>query len=146
MADPAQGPFSRLLCRAFHRGPGPRANTLIQKIRDRLRDPSRPGLSYEIVLTGRDPLYLTRELAPRLALYMREKRLGLDAGSPLFLSVFWGETLFFLRPADLAEEARLALGLSPEAFKSLWQRWGRTGRAAAGALPPPSGAGQGDDP
>ncbi len=135
-----------LLALAFARGPGLEANRLITEERDRTREAQGVAINYEVMLDGRGWQHLREVVAPRLALYLREKRMGVAACEPVFISFFRGEQLYMVRAADFFEHYRLREGLSREAFDALASTWERTGRPVAGALPAGPAPGQVDLP
>jgi hypothetical protein len=127
--------FERLTAVAFHQGPAYRANELIDEVRSNLAAELGEAYNYEVPLSGRSWDYLRQVVAPRLALYLRSKRLAVGRCAPLFLSVFVGDVLYFIHAADFYEQVRLADGLEEEAFASLARIWEQTGQGVIGALP-----------
>jgi hypothetical protein len=125
-----------LLALAFAQGPAPQANQLIHDVRGQVAREQGKGFNYEVVLTGRSSVHLLRVVAPRLALYLKGKRMGVEDCGPVFLSVFWHETLHFVRARDFFELVREGMGLDEEAFVAVTRRWAETGVSSAGALPP----------
>ena len=127
--------FDVLLGLAFAWGPGAQANQLIHRVRGEVRAAQGGAISYEVLLDGRDWEYVRQVLAPRLALYLKEKGGGVGDCGTLFLSLFWQGQLYFVRAADFFAHYRSREGLSEESFHALAASWERTGRAAVGALP-----------
>ena len=121
---------------AFHQGPAYRANQLIYDVREGVRARHGTGLNYEVSLIDKGLDHLLEIVGPRLALYLRAKRRTVSNCADVFLSIFIGETLYFVRAADFFRFVREILGMDEEAFGALARIWGRTGRAAIGALPP----------
>jgi len=125
-----------LLALAFAQGAAQQANQLIHDVRGQVAQQQGKGFNYEVVLTGRSSVHLLRVVAPRLALYLRGKRMGVTDCAPVFLSVFWHETIYFVHAADFFELVRESLGLDEAAFAAVARRWAETGVSSAGALPP----------
>ena len=139
--------FDALLGLAFEQGPGAEANQLIHRVRGEVRAEHGGAINYEVLLDGRDWEYVRRVLAPRLAMYLKEKGGGVGDCATLFLSLFWQGRLHFVRAADFFAHYRQREGLSQESFAALAANWERTGRGAAGALPAgPAGGGRGCSP
>jgi len=126
-------PLKQLLSTAFHEGPAVEANLLINAVRKRIHAETGKAINYEVPLMGKDWSHVMQTVAPRLALYLREKRLGPGSAS-VFISIFWEDTLYFVGPADFFACVQAALGLDDEAFASVFEMWERTGKAAAGLL------------
>jgi hypothetical protein len=132
--------FQPLLRHAFREGPAEEANSLIDEVRRQVSAEWGRACNYEVLLTGRSWTYVSQVVAPRLALFLRSKRLSVRSCGSVFLSLFLGDRLYFLGAEDFYRGVRLAEGWSDEAFAALARTWEETGRAAAGALPPgPSG-------
>ncbi len=129
--------FQNLIGLAFRQGPAEQANTLIHDMRQQIKADQGMALSYEIVLTGHSQDALRQTVAPRLALYLRSKRLAVNNCRPVFLSIFLEDTLYFVHAADFYQHIRLAERLDEETFDLLARTWEETGRAVAGALPAP---------
>ena len=130
--------FATIVAAAFKVGPAFQANELIAEARETIRAEQGWAVQVEVILTGRSWEYLVTEAAPLLALYLRSKKLGVAKCAPAFVSVFLGDSLYFLRARDLFEAIRLAGGHSEEAFAAIAEAWERTGRPPAplAALPP----------
>jgi hypothetical protein len=131
------GEIERLLQRAFRSGPARDANRLIDEVRSQLREETAsPAVSnYEVVLSGRPWSYLAQEVAPRLAHYLRAKKMSVAHCAPVFLSLFVDDSLHFLHAADLFAELKLREGLSDDDFAALARGWEQTGRRSIAALP-----------
>ena len=133
--------LDRLLALAFRQGPATQANPLIDEVRGQVRLEQGRAINYEVALLGRSWDYLAEEVAPRLALYLRSKRLGAGRCGPVFLSLFVDQTLYFVRASDFFGLVRERSGLDEEGFGSLVRYWEETGRArVAGAFPLPRGS------
>ena len=126
--DPALAP---LLSLAFDRGPSSAANELIHATRQRVLDRLGMAVNYEVVLDGRGVGYLESVVAPRLSLYLKSKRMSATACGPVFVSLFSGDTLYFIAAADFFEFIRQRLGADAERFAQLTRGWAETGRAPA---------------
>ncbi len=123
--------FESIVAAAFRRGPAFQANALIEAARETIRAEHGWVVQVEVLLDGRSWEYLEREAAPRLALYLRSKKLGVAKCGPALVSVFLGETLHFLRGRDFFEAIRRELGQSEAEFAALAQAWEQTGRPPA---------------
>ena len=131
-------PFQDLIALAFRQGPADQANTLIHDVRQQDMAEQGMAFNYEIVLTGHVQEDLRQTVAPRLALYLRSKRLGVNNCWPVFLSIFLGDTLYFVHAPDFFQHIRVAERLDEATFALLARGWEETGRAVAGALPAPA--------
>lgn len=130
-----------LLGLAFHQGPGAEANTLIDDVRREVKAAQGRAINYEVLLDGKGWDHVREVVAPRLALYLKEKGGGVAQCGALFLSLFRGGDLYFVWANDFFAHYRLREGLSEESFAALATTWERTGRPVAGALPPLPSAG-----
>lgn len=128
--------ITALLNQAFHQGPAVEANQLIDDLRQRVQAETGQAVNYEVTLAGREGAHLTQAVAPGLALYLREKGLGPRSPS-VFISIFSADTLYFVGAADFFGFVQATLALDDEAFGAVLEMWERTGKAAAGLLPPP---------
>jgi hypothetical protein len=133
--------FDAIVAAAFSSGPAFRANELIAEAREAIRAEHGFAVQVELILSGRSWEYLVGEAAPRLALYLRSKKLTVASCGPAFVSVFLGETLHFLHARDLFELIRVASSLSEEAFAAIAEVWERTGRPPAPLAALPAGDG-----
>ena len=129
--------FAALIALAFHEGAAEDANTLIFQVRQHLMEQFGDAANYEVMLDGRPHGYMVDSLAPRLALYLKSKRLSVAACGPVFLSVFIGRKLYFVAAQDFFGYAQALLGLEDAPFAALAENWERSGRSAVAA--PPSG-------
>ncbi len=123
------------LALAFRQGPGVEANQLIHEARAEAKAAFGSAVNYEVLLDGKGWSHVREVLAPRLAMFLKEKRLGVADCAPAFLSLFQGDQLYLVRAADFFEHYRLREGLVTEAFSALAGTWERTGKPTAGALP-----------
>jgi hypothetical protein len=133
--------LDRLLQRAFARGPAHRANQLIHEARQQVAARCGRGQCYEVSLLegpfgeARGWDHLDRLVAPRLAFFLRSKKLGVADSGPVFLAVFVGETVYFIEVADFFELIRQARGLDAAGFDAVVRGWERTGRDVIALLP-----------
>lgn len=132
--------FERLLAAAFDRGPAREANQLISGTRGRVKEALGASFNYEVSLLDiAEPAdawaHLERVVAPRLALYLKSKRMNVASCAPLFISLFYGDTLHFVAATDFFAEIRAASGLDERAFAERAKVWEKTGRAYAALLP-----------
>ena len=125
---------------AFREGPAAQANQLIDEVRRATHAALGAAVNYELVLNGRPPDYLRREVAPRLAFFLRSKRYHVNRCGPVFLSMFLGDRVYFVHARDFFEELRTSEGLAEETFAALARGWEASGRAAIAALPAPDPA------
>ena len=123
-----------LLELAFDGGPARQANWLIESVRRRMVVEAGSAVSYEVVLFDRDWSYVQQIVAPRLALYLKSKRLGAIHCPGVFMTVFRGDRVSFIRAAEFYEYYRTTLGLDPRRFCQLTKAWERTGKPVAGLL------------
>ncbi|MBW2733787.1 MAG: hypothetical protein JRH20_15470 [Deltaproteobacteria bacterium] len=121
--------------RAVDEGPAVDANELIFRMRERFTEATGAGFNYEVVLDRRSPDYLESHVAPRLALYLRSKRMHVSSCPSVFLSIFVGDRLIFVPASAFYEYIKVARGYSDDAFASLAKAWETTGRGALAALP-----------
>ncbi|MCA9673310.1 MAG: hypothetical protein KC503_47295 [Myxococcales bacterium] len=132
--------LTRLLEAAFDTGPAREANTLISETRGRVRSALGASFNYEVSLLEIDDAsaawsHLERVVAPRLALYLKSKRMNVASCAPVFVSLFYGDTLHFVAATDFFAEIRDASGLDEQAFAERARVWEKTGRAYAALLP-----------
>jgi len=120
-----------LIDTAFRRAPAVEANRLIHDVRRAMLDEQGQVVNYEVVLMGRPFSFLQQEVAPRLALFLHDKR---AAPRMAFISLFVDATLYFIRGDDFFRVIRESLSLDPAAFRVVYQQWQKTGRSSAGAL------------
>jgi len=130
--------MAKLLELAFCEGLGVNANRLISEVRQRVHAQRGSAVNYEVVLTNRGWDHILEVVAPRLALYMHEKRLSPLHRGPLFLSLFFDQSIYFLEAQEFFCYVQRTEMLDDEAFSARLRLWQSTGRPAAGALPPRS--------
>jgi len=111
--DPAEPSLEGLLRRAIHRVKAVEATPAVAQMR--LQEASeRPARSYEVVLpASRSADYLIGTLMPRLVYFLESAGFKLPSCKGVFLSVFHGEDLFFIRAADAIDELSRISALSP---------------------------------
>lgn len=142
MTHDSHRPIEALLAQAFHKEPAARANEAIAEVRQAFEEDTGAAANYEVVLDQRPWTYLRDVVAPRLALFLREKGLPRLGDSPAFVSLFYHQELFFLRPAQLFTHVGQVEGWTPDALNQMLQQWEQTGRPTAGLLPPPETSSQ----
>lgn len=125
-----------LVALAFHDGPAIEANQLIDDVRQRVRAAVGRSVNYEVSLIDRDWSYIEQVVAPRLALFLKAKRLHVGACAPVFLSIFRGERLYFVAAEQFFEYFRAMSGLDEESFAARVRVWETTGKPIAGLLAP----------
>ncbi len=112
--------FQPLLDLAFERASALEANLRIEDLRERLGRES-PARSYEVVLPERSSLeWLAESLMPRLVYYLESLGARPPEAPGIFLSVFAGQELYFLRVQDVFTFAGSALKLSSEQMLARW--------------------------
>ena len=119
---------------AFREGPAYQANALIAEVRQQVLAAKGDAVSYEVPLTGRPLAYLQQTVAPRLAFFLKSKRLAVARCGHVFLSLFWEETLYFIWATDFFAAIQKSLGLDDASFRAVARRWEQTGQSAAGLL------------
>jgi hypothetical protein len=103
-----------LLDRAFARVKAADANPAIADMRLEEGSDDRPALSYEAVLPASKPMeYLTDSLMPRLIYFLDSSGCKLPRCAGVFISLFHGDDLFFIRAADAVAELSRITGISP---------------------------------
>lgn len=113
--------FQPLLDLAFERASALDANARIEDVRERLGGEA-PARSYEVVLPERSSLeWLSGSLMPRLIYFLESLGAHPPEAPGIFLSVFAGQELYFLRVRDVFAFASEALQLTPD---QMLQRWG----------------------
>ena len=111
-----------LLRLAFDRAPANLANPAIHHIRDQVGGESSLATSYEFLLPdGNVRAWLLDYLLPRLVDYLESRGSKLPHCGGVFLSVFSGDTLYFLHARDAVALFSQWSGLS---FDELRQRYG----------------------
>ncbi len=103
-----------LLKRAIRRVRAAEANTAIAEMRAQEGTGDRPAVSYEVVLPAKATGdYLTSSLMPRLVYFLDSTGCKPPRCPGVFLSLFYGEELFFVRAADAVDELSRLSGLTP---------------------------------
>lgn len=125
-------PLQKLLDAAFDKAPATEANVAISRVRDehtaRL---GAPAWSYEVLLpaTGGSN-YLVSETLPRLIYFLASR--GSAIGVEVFLSLFAGDTLYFISVPDALPILSEWSGISVDDMR---KRWSEGFGAAPLALP-----------
>jgi hypothetical protein len=102
-----------LLDRAFHRSPAAEANQAIAEQREQHGGPGKDAVSYEVVLSSDETLETVAEkVLPRLVYFLDCRGLKLDAAAGVFVSLFVGETLYFVHASDFIAAVAGLSGLS----------------------------------
>ncbi|WNG36387.1 hypothetical protein F0U61_23945 [Archangium violaceum] len=108
-----------LLRLAFDRAPALEANQAIARIRDQEGDELSGSTSYELVLPAENVRsYLLDYTLPRLVDYLESSGAKLPHCGGVFLSVFAGDTLYFLHAKDVVELLSRWSGLSMAELKT----------------------------
>ncbi len=103
-----------LLDRAFARVKAADANQAIADMRLEEGSDDRPAVSYEAIVPASNPAeYLTGSLMPRLVYFLDSGGFKLPRCGRVFISLFHGDDLFFIRAADAVDELSRITGLSP---------------------------------
>ena len=90
-----------LLRLAFERAPALEANQAMARIREQEAGELSPATSYEFVLPEQDTRqWLLESMLPRLVDYLESTGARLPGCGRVFLSVFSGNTLHFIRAKD----------------------------------------------
>lgn len=111
-----------LLRLAFSQAPAVEANEAIARTRTELGDGLSWASSYELVLPAEDVRrHLLEHTLPRLVDYLESTGAKLPHCGGVFLSVFAGDTLYFLHARDVVALLSEWSGLSLEELK---QRYG----------------------
>jgi hypothetical protein len=94
-------PIERLIVRAFRTAPAADANTVIDEVRSQEASQFAEALSYEIVLPAEEPVeFLNSRALPRLVYYLECRGVRIPRCPHVFVSLFVGETLYFVRCED----------------------------------------------
>jgi hypothetical protein len=104
------GRLSGLLNLAFDSGPSAKTNVLIDQVRQRVTRQVGRAVNYEVSLLDRGWEHLERVVAPRLAFYLASKSYAVDRCDAVFLTLFFGQKVYFVRAADFFEYVRTTLG------------------------------------
>lgn len=108
-----------LLRLAFDRAPALEANQAIARIRDQEGDELSGATSYELVLPAENVRsFLLDYMLPRLVDYLESSGAKLPHCGGVFLSVFAGDTLHFLRAREVVELLSRWSGLTMAELKT----------------------------
>src|SRR5690349_2139179 len=114
-----------LLARAARRVPGRAANDEIERERVRHEIAHGRALSYEVVLSPEHGFaYLATVVAPKLALYLKQKKMSDCAG--VFVTLWVGEEAHFIEGADFFDAIREAEGLDDASWRARVRSWEMT--------------------
>jgi hypothetical protein len=103
---------------AFARAPATEANSAIDRIRQEQDGAFAEATSYEFVLPEGDVRpFLLERLLPRLVDYLESKGAKLPGCGRVFLSVFSGDTLYFIHARDAVRQLSEWSGLSMEELR-----------------------------
>lgn len=113
-----------LLSRAFHRTRAAEASQAIADVRER-EGSHGIAVSYECVIPPEGAVeHLVTRVLPRLVYFLECRGAHLPRCGGVFLSLFVGADLYFVRAADALEELSRMSGLSPE---EMVRRYGEDG-------------------
>ena len=111
--------FEPLLAKAFRRVPAREANAAISEVRQGEAEEVR---NFELVAPADASLeWLEKQVLPKLVYHLESLGVRPPDYTGIFLSLFWGDELFFLRMRDLMSFAGEALHLTAD---QMYQRWG----------------------
>lgn len=111
-----------LLAKSFSRGHGTEYNRTSYELRR--ADPVRPVLLYEVVLDENDRWERFRDdVYPRLARFLRAKRLDPETGRGLVVTLFFKDHFHMIRCPDFMDVYRDMEDLSPESFHFRVLQW-----------------------
>ncbi|ADO69103.1 STAUR_1299 family protein [Stigmatella aurantiaca] len=98
---------------AFSKAPSNEANVAISRTRQEQDGEFAEAISYEFMLPdGNIRPYLLERLLPRLVEYLEAKGAKLPGCGRVFLSVFAGDTLYFIHARDAVRQLSEWSGLS----------------------------------
>ncbi|HEY8206421.1 MAG TPA: STAUR_1299 family protein [Myxococcaceae bacterium] len=104
-----------LLARAFHRVGAPQANVEMARVREQEGGLSGLATSYELVLPAeRAAEHLVNQVLPRLVYFLECRGARPPNCAGVFVSIFSGDQLYFVRAGDMVEELSRLSGLSLE--------------------------------
>ena len=107
-----------LLRLAFDHAPALEANTAIARVREQQGDELSGATSYELVLPSENVrTFLLEHTLPRLVDYLESHGSKLPGCGGVFLSVFAGDTLYFLHARDVVRLLSEWSGLSMDELK-----------------------------
>jgi hypothetical protein len=103
---------------AFDRAPAIEANTAIARVREQAGDELSGATSYELILPAENVrTFLLERTLPRLVDYLESHGAKLPGCGGVFLSVFSGDTLYFLHARDVVRLLSEWSGLTMEELK-----------------------------
>jgi hypothetical protein len=107
-------PLKALLLRAFGQASAADANLVIDEVRADEASELAEALSYEIVLPASEPVaFLTSNALPKLVYFLECRGVRIPRCPHIFVSLFAGDRLYFLRCEDFIDELSTLTGLSP---------------------------------
>lgn len=107
--------IDRLLQRAFAQAKATQANEAIARVREEQSLDVDQALSYELLLPAQEPVkHLVEYVMPRMVYFLESRGARLPACTGVFISLFVGDSLYFLHAADLVDELSKLSGLSPQ--------------------------------
>jgi hypothetical protein len=104
MSESISPRLEALLGRAVGRVHASEANEAISEMRVQLGTPEQPAFNYEIVLPTEDPLGHLAQLVPQLNYFLECSGRKPPDCDGMFISIFFGEELWFFRAQDVLEE------------------------------------------
>jgi len=111
-----------LLAKSFSRGHGTEYNSISFEIRR--SNPESPTLLYEVVLDENDRWTRFRDdVYPRLARFLRAKRLDPETGRGLVVTLFFRDHFHLIKCPDFMDAYRDLENLSPESFHFRVMQW-----------------------
>ncbi|HJZ88903.1 MAG TPA: STAUR_1299 family protein [Polyangia bacterium] len=117
-----------LLARAERRVAGRDANQEIDRERTRQRIAYGRSLSYEVVMGPQHGFaYLATVVAPKLAEYMRNKKMSAYNCRGVFVSLFVGADLYLIEAPTFFDAVREAEGLDEAGWRVRVAAWERLG-------------------
>lgn len=103
---------------AFSKAPAAEANSAIARVREAQDGEFAEATSYEFMLPdGNLRPFLLERLLPRLVDYLESKGAKLPGCGRVFLSVFSGDTLYFIHARDAVRQLSEWSGLSIEELR-----------------------------
>lgn len=104
-----------LLARAFHRAPANQANVEMARIREQEGGVTGLATSYEMVLPAERAVeHLVSQVLPRLVYFLECRGARPPNCAGVFISIFAGDQLYFVRAGDMVQELSRLSGLSLE--------------------------------
>ncbi|MCI0570000.1 MAG: hypothetical protein L0Y66_04550 [Myxococcaceae bacterium] len=109
---------AELLGLAFAKSPAVEANEAISRVREEQSAEQSGATSYELVLPSEDVrAFLLERTLPRLVDYLESTRAKLPDCAGVFLSVFSGDTLYFIHARDAVAMLSQWSGLSMDELR-----------------------------